>query len=527
MRDDSSSDFDINRYRELLWKRRYLAIAVSLAVLSLFTWGGYFWPKSYEVSSTVTIENSGLVNPLAQGIGTSGNQSLMDLRNTITSRVVIGRVIKKLGLDASKKNDTQFEGLIANIQKNLEVTAVQRVGGSRDADLFKISYRGRDPKVVLTTVENLVSEFIEESAGHQRSVAFGAYDFIDEQLNEYRKKLEDSDKATREFRERNPSMVPQNEAAVLGRIESFQTSRIETEIKLKELIRKRDNLQKQLSGEKELTVAFVSNDGSPEGRLNFLNNQLMQLLTKYTENYPDVLKVKSEIEELRKQIAQAAIDEKTGKMGNTVGSETKAINPVYRQIKEEMSRTDTEIETMKARQEELVKQLNEGRAMLGRMPKEQEEWTKLQRDRSAYQRVYDELIQKRESARVSKDLEIADKTTRLRVVDPPVMPRFPVSPNRVKLILLGFFLGICAGVGVAVGLDYIDKSFKDEEEVQKGLRLPVLASIPSIITDADNLTESIRDKKVFVAAATYLSLIALVLVGELAYQYLGITLFRI
>lgn len=527
MQDDTSKDFDLDRYRELLWKRRYPAIAVALVVLSLFTWGGYFWPKSFEVSSSVTIERSGLINPLLQGISTAPNQSLMDLRNTITSRTVIGRVIKKTGLDKTVTNAAQFEGLITNIQKNLEVTAVKSIGGGREPDLFKISYRGNDPKVVLTMVETLVSEFIEESAGHQRSNAIGAYDFVDEQLNEYRKKLEDSDKAIREFREKNPAMVPQNESVLLGRIESFQTGRIETEIKLKELMRKRDSLQKQLSGEKELTVAFVSNDGSPEGRLNFLNNQLMQLLTKYTEDYPDVVRTKSEIEELRKQIARAAQDERTNKSGSATGSETKAINPVYRQIKEDLSRTDTEIESLKARLDELIKQQNEGRAMLGRMPKEQEEWTKLQRDRSAYQRVYDELIQKREGARVSKDLEIADKTTRLRVVDPPVMPRTPVSPNRVKLILLGFALGICAGAGAALGLDYLDKSFKNEDEVQKGLHLPVLASIPAIVTDADVLAAATLDRKVFTAAAAYLSLIVLVLAAEVAYQYLGITLFRV
>jgi hypothetical protein len=94
-------------------------------------------------------------------------------------------------------------------------------------------------------------------------------------------------------------MIPQNETTILGRIENFQTARIDGQIRLKELQRKRESLQKQLSGEKELTVAFVSREGSPESRLNYLNNQLMLLMTKYTDDYPEVIKIKSEIEELK------------------------------------------------------------------------------------------------------------------------------------------------------------------------------------------------------------------------------------
>jgi uncharacterized protein involved in exopolysaccharide biosynthesis len=123
----------------------------------------------------------------------------------------------------------------------------------------------------------------------------------------------------------------------------------------------------------------------------------------------------------------------------------RALNPVYRQIKEEMQRTDTEIESLKARLEELAKQQDLGRQVLGRMPKEQEEWSKLQRDRNVYQKIYDDLLQKLENARVSRNLELADKSTTYRVVDPPLLPRIPIKPNRVVLIMAGLVLGIGAG----------------------------------------------------------------------------------
>jgi hypothetical protein len=172
--------------------------------------------------------------------------------------------------------------------------------------------------------------------------------------------------------------------------------------------------------------------------------------------------------------------------------------------------------------DELAKQQDVGRQILGRMPREQEEWSKLQRDRNVFQRVYDDLLQKLENARVSKNLELADKSTTYRVVDPPLLPRVPVKPNRILLMFLGFVVGIGAGVGTAVGLDYYDYSFKDEDTLREGLNLPVLAAVPSVVTEADVLAETALDKKVFTAAVAYLSLIGLVLMAEILYR-LGIT----
>ncbi len=518
MLESSSSDFDVKRYIGILQRRRYVALAVALSVLSLFTWGSLIMHKTYEASATVSIESVGIIKPLIQGVGVSitMEERQRNIRNRITSRSIIERVIKNLDLDKNLTTPTQVDQLAAGIQRNLAVT--MRSFGEHEPDLFTVSYRGRDPKVVRDVVDVLVKEFIEDSVRFQRSDAVGAYEFIDGQLKEYKQKLEFSDRSIREFRERNPHMVPQNETTILGRIENFQTARIDGEIRLKELIRKRESLQKQLSGEKELTVAFVSREGSPEARLNFLTNQLMLLNTKYTDDYPEVIKVKSEIEELQKQIAQASAAEKNASMG----AEMKALNPVYRQIKEEMQRTDTEIESLRARMDELAKQQDAGRQILGRMPKEQEEWSRLQRDRNVYQRVYDDLLQKLENARVSKNLELADKTTTYRVVDPPLLPLVPIKPNRMLLMFLGLVVGIAAGAGTAIGLDYYDNSFKDEDTLREGLNLPVLAAVPTVVTEADVLAETTRDKKVFTAAAAYLALIGLVFMMELLYQ-LGIT----
>ena len=520
MHDDSATDIDVKRYVGISLRRRYMAIGVALAVLSVFTWGSFVVPKVYEASATVSIENVGIIKPLIQGVGfsVSMQERQTNIRNRITSRNIVERVIDKIGMTAKLKDRSQVDEMAASVQKSLLVT--MRSSSERESDLFTVAYRGNDPKVVRNLVDELVREFIDDSVQFQRTDAVGAYDFIEGQLNEYKEKLESSDKRIREFRERNPQMIPQSENTIAGRIETFQTARIDSEIRLKELTRKRESLRQQLSGEKELTVAFVTKEGSPESRLNYLNNQLMVLMTKYTDNYPEVVKTKSEIDELQKQMALPSGAKNTGSDG-----EMKAVNPVYRQIKEEMQRTETDIESLKARMEELAKQQDVGQKILGQKPKEQEEWSKLQRDRTVYQKVYDDLLQKLENARVSKNLELADKSTKYRVVDPPLLPRIPVQPNRVLLIILGLLLGVASGAGTAIALDYLNFSFKDEDSLHKALNLPVLAAVPSVVIEADVQAEEVLDKKVITAALAYLSLIGIVFVVEILYR-LGNTLVR-
>ena len=498
-----------------------MALSVFLSVLSILTWGSFFWPKTYEAASTVFIERSSIIDPLIKGVGVyaSIEERLRTLKNSVTSRNIIERVTKKLDMDVKSKDPEKYEGLIENIRKNLDISIKGERGG--EADLFIISYRDSDPKTARDLVNTLVSEYIEENVGYRRSDTYSAYEFIQGQLSEYKTKLEESDRLIREFREKNPQMVPQSENAVLNRIETFQSGRIESEIKLKELMRKRESLQKQLSGEKELTVAFVTREGSPQSRLDYLNNQLAVLMGKYTPMHPEVLKVKGEIEELQRQIDQ-------GKTAPTEGShsETASMNPIYQQLKEDLVKTDTEIESLRARSSELQRQQQQAQSIIGQMPKEQEQWAKLQRDRNVYQKIYDDLLEKLENARVSKDLELTNKNPTFRVVDAAILPLHPIKPDKVKMTLLGIFLGIVAGVGAVVGLDYFKNSFKEEDSVEERLKIPVFASIPQIITKEDMAATKKLDRKVFTAAGAYLVIIGLVLVHEALYQYMGINLLK-
>jgi hypothetical protein len=132
------------------------------------------------------------------------------------------------------------------------------------------------------------------------------------------------------------------------------------------------------------------------------------------------------------------------------------------------------------------------------------------------------LLQKLEDARVTKEIEIREKGKTFKIVDPAKLPLFPVKPNRILLILLGIFFGIASGIGVVFALDYHDHSFQDEDSIETSLKLPVLATIPKIITEAEEISAKRLERKVFIASGAYLALIGLVFIGEFISRYMGI-----
>jgi polysaccharide biosynthesis transport protein len=512
---------EIKRYWGLIRRRKYLALSVCLFVISIFTWGSFIWPKTYEANSTVFIQRSTMMDPLMKDAGTASSmeERLKTLQNGLTSRNIMERVIKKLDLDAEARTPQKLAGLIESMQKAVAVNVKSGKGSKDAADLFVISYYGSDPKRVRDVVNTLVEEYIAENLGFSRSDAYGAYEFIQNQLVEYKAKLEQSDRDIRSFREKNPNSIPQTETTALSWMQAYQVQKIDSDIKIQELSRQRDNIKKQLSGEQEIPVSTGHNDGSPQGRLNSLQNQLAILLNKYTPSHPEVLKTQAEIDDLRQQIASA----KKSPPGKS-GSATSAMNPVYRQLTEKLTEINAEIESLKTRSEQLVKQQRGAQEALGGMPKDQEEWSKLQRDRNVYQSIYDDLLRKLENAKVSKDLELTDKVATFKIVDPAMMPFSPKKPNRVVLIIAGIFLGIASGIWSAVVIGKFMPYFKDADAIEEGLGLRVLVSIPTVIDESAEVAKKRLDKKILVAALAYFGLILLVLMREVLYKYMGISL---
>jgi polysaccharide chain length determinant protein (PEP-CTERM system associated) len=511
-----TAQIDIKKYWRLIVFKRYLFIAVALGCLSIIVWGSYFRPKVYEAKSTVLIERNVLdriVKDLAQTPSIESRISI--LTQTITSRQILMKLIDEL--DLNKDNQAQVEKRVSDFQKNTQIKMGYKSQGL--ADYFTVSYRDSNPEFARNYVNTLIRLYVEENLSSKREESSEANKFLAEQLKFFKEKMEAADAKIIEFRKNKDIFIAVNEAAIVLQIKGAEENLESINIQRMELEAKKNITQKQFKGENPYTVAMFgkTKGGSLNDRLLSLQNKLNDLLVRYTENYPDVIKTKAEIEILEKQIQDKPSDEESSQGNET---EMTTLNPIHQKLKEDLGKIDLDLAALSARERHSRALIASKKEYLKHIPLEKKNLAELESERSNYQKIYEEIVVKLGQSEVSKQIEIQDKANTFRVLDPAILPTKPVSPNMVVIILFGFVAGIAAGFGTILLLDNIDHSVKTVDDIKKYFGTPVLAVIPQIVTEGEINKSRKMDRKVYAISLAYISIIGLLFIKEAIAMFL-------
>jgi hypothetical protein len=122
------------------------------------------------------------------------------------------------------------------------------------------------------------------------------------------------------------------------------------------------------------------------------------------------------------------------------------------------------------------------------------------RDYATVQESYTSLLRKSEESQMAVNLERRQIGEQFRIIDGARLPERPVSPNRVRINLMGILGGLAFGVGLVALLEYKDTSLKNDDDIITTLSLPVLAVIP-VMTNATERRAARRRKLVLAASA--------------------------
>jgi len=363
-------------------------------------------------------------------------------------------------------------------------------------------------------INTLVSRYVEENVSAKREEAYGANRFLSEQVGQFKEKLDKADEKVIKYRQEKGIYMAVDEASVIQEIKQLRTEIENINIMRNQLKATKNITQTQLKNEEPMTVAFSRHAGN-DATITALENKMRQLLTKYNQNYPEVIRLKGEIETLKKQAATKPQDMPSG---DSMEPEMSTMNPVYQQLKQTLLQTEAEIDALDARRRQLISLAARKEGELRYIPEGRKVLTDLEKERDSYKNIYEQLLGRVGQSEVSKDMEIEDKATTFRIVDPAVLPMKPVSPDRVKLIFIGIFLGILGGIGGIVARENFSPSVNSLKTI-KNLGVEVLAVIPNIFNAEEQQIKAKKDKLVYSIAGSYLGVIGLLLVHEL----LGLT----
>ncbi len=507
---EPSGELNIRKYLLLIIKKRDLFVLTTISIITAVVIVSYLIPKKYEAKSIVSIERT-FVNQIMKDIALTPDieERVKAIVVTMLSRNLLLRVMNDLKL-VSDINQDKVEKHIGHFQKATEIRVDVNKLNKRNTDFFTVSFIDRDPELARDYVNTLVGRYIEENISVSREEAVGAKQFIAEQIKLFKDKIDKAEEEIIDFRKEKGIYVSMDEQKVVEEMKSAQEKIEELRIQRMELEAKKNLIKKQIAEEKPYTVTMFGRGtgDSLNDRLLMLQKRLSELSLQYTEKYPEVIKVESEIELIRKLIQarkkegqDETLDPKKADQEQTQGtdSEISALNPLYQQLKEEASKTDIAIAALVAKEEHLKRLIESKKGYLREIPAEKKKLIDFERERDTYKKIYEDLVAKHGKSEVSTQMENQDKVSTFRIIDPAVLPKKPVTPNRVKIILMGILAGIGGGFGIVMLLDQMDKSVKHFTAL-KQFGVPVLAVIPAI-RDAREIARRKR-RDIFLAVFT-------------------------
>jgi polysaccharide chain length determinant protein (PEP-CTERM system associated) len=442
---------------------------------------------------------------------------------TILSRTRLERIVTDFGLYQEEKKSELMEDIIADMRKDINVVPVK-------GDAFKVSFVADNARMSMRVTERLATYFVDENLRDRAQIAEGANSFLESQLDDAKRTLLDQEKKLEDYKRQYVGQLPSQLQGNLQAIATMQNQITQTAQDIRADQDRRAGLERTITDLEtesamelqriQLAQQAAANDPASAGsqpaaaQLAKARAQLTGLELKYKADHPEVRQWKTIIRELESKAQEEQLATPvsgTAIMINNPGevARRKQADQAKFQIEQLDKQTTEKAQTIKR----LQGQIAAYEAKVDATPTRDSEMVALNRDYDTLSKLYTTTLGKSQDAKMAANLERRQIGEQFKIIDQARLPGRPFSPNRAQIYLGGIFGGLLFGVGIVGLLEYRDSSLRSENDVVAALALPVLATIPAIMTSRDRRVEKRRKKMVLLASATVVALAAGVVVA--------------
>jgi len=459
---------------ETISRRKTVFLVFAIVSISLLVVGS-FWPKKFTSYSIIQIDQSNILQPLMRGAAetTRTIDHATNAREIIFGEKIMDQILDESGLINEAPSKIEQERIKASIKERVDI---RKTGDN----LLRIEYEDSDAERAFMITKRMSELFIEEGEKAKIAESQAAYDFIEKQVNDYLNKLTQVEEKLRVFRTDNPDTRPGLEADVSARISQLQTNIEQTRLVLREAIIKKQSLSEQLSGEAAVSIS-LTREGQYRSKIAELQEELDALRLDYHETYPDIVRLKNQISDLKNALQhekeRREEAKRTGVGARKYQDEIITQNPLYQQLRSDLSNTETQIATLRARINELdsmlqteydrAKKIHGGEVLL----------SNLTRNYQVNQEIYQDLLRRLENARVSKNLDEEQKGLTYKIQEPAKIPLIPTGIRFIHFVIAGWILGIAIPIGLIYALLQVDPRIRFSQIISSDLGIPVIAEI--------------------------------------------------
>jgi len=482
-----------------VWRRRkWLALAIFTLAAATGGTVALSLPSIYRATATVLVEQS------RNGAIPGELESRLQLiSQEILSRARLEAVISSLRLYPVLRQSAPMEAAVNQMRRDIQTESkVQPQPGGIGATIaFAISYRGADPEVVAKVANALASFYLEQDRQIRERQTSGTVRLLKTQLDEVKANLQQQEQTLGEFQEQHAGQLPHEAEANLANLERLQGDlRAATEERLRAVDR-RNELLRQLDEADAAPSSPNAGPGPVATRLARKKEELADLSRRYSDKYPEVIRLKEEVAALEKEAAQEPAP--------AAGGAATAASRVAR-LRDGLRDVEAEISGLRSDESRLRGEVSERIRRLETAPRRQRGYQAITRDYQTTRDLYDSLRKRYEEAQLEEDKTGGSAASPFRILDPAIVPNAPVAPNRLMLLFVTLVGSLLLAAATAWVAHQMDASLHTADDIRAFTRVPVVARIPRIVTPGDRRA---HHRRVWLATAGLLLALGVVTQG--------------
>jgi polysaccharide chain length determinant protein (PEP-CTERM system associated) len=437
-------------------------------------------PKRYTSETLVLVDEPTVPTEFVKPLTEDLNRRLASMQEQILSRTRLQPIIEKFGLYSSLRNRVPMEDLIARLQTAVIVKPMESMPGTGNHNLpgFYVEVTFDNAQTAQQICTEITSMFMQQNTREREQQAVSTTSFLNQQLEEAKRKLDDQDQRLAAFKRQYLGSLPEEGQTNLNLLTGMN-SQLEANVQALSRAQQDKTFNESLLTQQEATAAVVfapgvQNSGeTPDQQLNALEDQLSSLQARYTPEHPDVVKLRNQIEEFKKRMASVP---KTKQPGDIVVPKTESCE--VQQLPAKLRQDDLNIADLTKRQAQIQEQITQLQGRLQASPVVEQQLKEITRSYQTAQDFYNELLKKRQQSAMATDLEHQQQSEQFRVLDPPSLPDKPSFPKRTYFAVGGLGAGLALALAIMYLIALLDKSMHTERDVEVCLNMPVLTTVP-------------------------------------------------
>lgn len=549
---------DIKDYLKVIKRRRNYVIIPLLTISLLSIILAVVLPSVFRSNATILIEEQEIPSELVRStVTTFADQRIQIISQRIMSRANLMEIIKKYDLYADELKTKTEERVLEKMRKSIKVETVSadvidpRNGVPTKATIaFVLAFDSSSSSLAQKVANELVSLFLKENIKSRTDAAENAAMFFTEEKRRLRDNITELQGKLAEFKEKNLDKLPESNQLNHQEFSSYNNQLMALENQehsVQERLVYLNSQLAQIEPEASSSNAVGRRIYNMKDRLKELQSQYPSLVSRYSENYPDVIKVKHEIESLQKEIGtngdlknltdqltekksiralylkqysdkhpdliklekeisaiQNAINEARKQEYST--PENQPDNPAYISIKTQIEAANNDMKTIGILRTQLEEKIEKLHKNLREAPLIEKEYINLVQDLENTHNRYRGVDAREMEAQIAQQLELQKKGERFTLIDPPQEPLEAYSPNRLVILILGLIVAIIAGFGSAALAEVLSSKIHNEKGIYNILGIEPLATIPYMENHREYKYRIVRQR----------SMIVISLVGSIA-----------